>query len=93
MTDTEPAGAEAEVGLSLRRGTVAYQVRGAVGFLRDGIVTLAAMAIAFAAFDDITTGNETDFRQEYVALLLCLMWLLFVAVRLIRPRLGRRPLP
>ena len=86
MTDTEPAGAEAQVGLSLRRGTVAYQERGAVGFLRDGIVTLAAMAIAYAAFDDITTGNETDFRQEYLVLLVCLMWLMFVAVRLMRLR-------
>lgn len=74
MTDTEPAHT--------------LQVRSALPslFLRDGLVTIAVMAIAFAAFDDITTGNETDFRLEYRALLVCLMWLMFVAVRLMRLR-------
>lgn len=56
----------------------------AVALLRDGVVTFAALLLSFAAFDDITTGNETDFTLEYAALLVCAGWLLVVTFRLIR---------
>lgn len=56
----------------------------AVAPLRDGVVTLAALLLSFAAFDDITTGHETDFTLEYAALLVCAGWLLVVTFRLIR---------
>ena len=52
--------------------------------VRDGVVTVVALLLAFAAFDDITTGTETDFTTEYVALLICGGWLLFVTFRLFR---------
>jgi hypothetical protein len=55
-----------------------------VALLRDGAVTFAVLLLSFAAFDDITTGNETDLRLEYGALLVCTGWLLFVTFRLIR---------
>lgn len=56
----------------------------AVALLRDGTVSLAALLLSFAAFDDITTGKETDFTLEYGALLVTAGWLLFVTFRLIR---------
>jgi len=49
-------------------------------------VTLLATVTAFAAFDDITTGNETDYTYEYIGLIGCALWLLFVSVRLLRTR-------
>ena len=55
-----------------------------VGLLRDGMVTLAALMLAFAAFDDITTGTETNFTLEYAALLACAGWLASVTLRLLR---------
>jgi hypothetical protein len=56
----------------------------AVARARDGAVTLGALLLAFAAFDDITTGDETDFTVEYGALLACAGWLLCVTFRLMR---------
>ena len=56
----------------------------AVALLRDGVVTLAALMLAFAAFDDITTGTESNFTLEYAALLACAGWLLSVTLRLLR---------
>jgi hypothetical protein len=56
----------------------------AVSLLAAGAVTVAVLLLSFAAFDDITTGNETDFRLEYAALLVSAAWLFFVAFRLIR---------
>lgn len=47
-------------------------------------VTVAVLLLSFAAFDDITTGNETDLRLEYTMLLVGAGWLFFVALRLIR---------
>jgi hypothetical protein len=47
-------------------------------------VTFAALLLSFAAFDDITTGQETDFTLEYGTLLVCAGWLLFVTFRLSR---------
>lgn len=55
----------------------------AVALIRDGAVTFSALLLSFAAFDDITTGNETDFRLEYGTLLVCAGWLFFVTFRLI----------
>jgi hypothetical protein len=57
---------------------------GAVARMRDGAVSFAALLLSFAAFDDITTGTETDFTLEYGALLVCAGWLLFVTLELIR---------
>lgn len=56
----------------------------ALALLRDGVLTLAALLLSFAAFDDITTGRETGFTLEYGILLACASWLLFVTLRLIR---------
>src|SRR5688572_9968272 len=56
--------------------------------LREGSLTLVALLLAFAAFDDITTDNDTDFTVEYAALVVCAIWLMFVAFRLIQ---GSRP--
>ena len=55
----------------------------AISLLRDGAVTCVALLLSFAAFDDITTGNETDFTLEYGALLVSATWLLFVTFKLI----------
>jgi hypothetical protein len=56
----------------------------AVTRMRDGAVSVAALLLSFAAFDDITTGHETDFTLEYGALLVCAGWLLFMTLRLMR---------
>ena len=56
----------------------------AVALVRDGAVTFAALLLSLAAFDDITTGNETDFTLEYGALVVCAGWLFFLTFRLIR---------
>ncbi len=47
-------------------------------------ITLVALLLVFAAFDDITTDNATTFRVEYTFLIGCAGWLLFVAWSLIR---------
>jgi hypothetical protein len=63
----------------------------AVRLLRDAALTMAAVLLAWAAFDDITTDNATSFKVEYGGLILCAAWLLVLAVRLIRigrPALG-----
>lgn len=52
-------------------------------FLRDGVLSLVAVFLAFAAFDDITTDNATSFRVEYTFLAFCAAWFLAVAVRLL----------
>ena len=36
--------------------------------LRDAVVTIAALLLVFAAFDDITTDNATSFPLEYTIL-------------------------
>lgn len=56
----------------------------AVALIRDGALTFAALLLSFAAFDDITTGNEKDFTLEYGAVLVCTAWLFVVTFRLIR---------
>lgn len=60
------------------------------GFLRDGLISLAALLLVFAAFDDITTDDATRFTVEYTALVACAAWFGFVAVRV--TRFGRRTL-
>jgi hypothetical protein len=52
--------------------------------VRDGLVSLCALLLVVAAFDDITTDNATDFTAEYVALLLSAAWFGYVALRLTR---------
>ena len=52
--------------------------------LRDAVVTMAALVLVFAAFDDITTDNATSFPLEYTFLVAAAIWLFFVAVRLMR---------
>ena len=51
---------------------------------RDAVVTIAALLLVFVAFDDITTDNATSFPLEYTILVASTVWLLFVAVRLMR---------
>ena len=58
--------------------------------LSNAAITLVALLLVFAAFDDITTDNATTFRVEYTFLVGCAGWLLFVAWSLIRG--GHRPL-
>jgi hypothetical protein len=52
--------------------------------LRDAALTFVAVLLAFAAFDDITTGREPDFTTEYVVVLACAGVLLLVSIRLLR---------
>jgi hypothetical protein len=59
-------------------------------FLSHALISFAALLLVFAAFDDITTDNATQFTVEYAALAACAIWFAFVAVRLIR--LGYRTL-
>ena len=54
--------------------------------LRDAAITIAAVLLAFAAFDDITTDKDTSFTAEYSGLILCGAWLAVLAVRLLRGR-------
>src|SRR3954453_5848574 len=51
---------------------------------RDAVVTIAALLLVFAAFDDITTDNATSFPFEYTILVASAVWLLFIALRLMR---------
>jgi hypothetical protein len=59
---------------------------GAIRCFVDGVGTFAALLLAFAAFDDITTDNATTFRTEYTLLVGCAAWLALVAIRLLRTR-------
>jgi hypothetical protein len=56
---------------------------GALRCLRDGVVTVCALLLAYAAFDDITTDNATTFQFEYTLLLACAGWLFFLGLRLL----------
>ena len=57
---------------------------GALRCLRDGLVTVGVLLLAFAAFDDITTDNATAFTLEYTFLVACAGWLFFLGLRLLR---------
>ena len=50
----------------------------------NAAITLVALLLVFAAFDDITTDDATTFPVEYSFLVGCAGWLLFVAWSLIR---------
>ena len=52
--------------------------------LAYGLLTAVVLLLVFAAFDDITTDNDTDFRFEYSILIASAAWLLFLALRLVR---------
>ena len=54
---------------------------------RDALISVAALLLAFAALDDITTDTATSFTYEYIALVACAMW--FAALGLRRMRLTR----
>lgn len=58
--------------------------RASIGWLADAVITMAAVLLAYAAFDDITTDNATSFTFEYAGLAVCGAWLLVLALRLIR---------
>lgn len=60
----------------------------ALALIRDALITVAAVLLAFAAFDDITTGRQTDVTLEYAALIACAVWALLLGIRLLRR--GRR---
>ena len=55
-------------------------------FLGAAALTVIALLMAFAAFDDITTGNEPDFSGEYLAAAICGVCLLLVSIQLLRHR-------
>ena len=50
--------------------------------MREGLISLAAVVMAFLALDDITTDNATAFPVERTALGVCGVWFVFVAFRL-----------
>ena len=52
--------------------------------LVNAALTVVALLLVFAAYDDITTDNATTFRVEYTLLAGCAAWLFFVAWSLIR---------
>jgi hypothetical protein len=54
--------------------------------LRDAVVTVAAVGVAVAALDDITTDNALRFPVERTALAVCAAWFGFVAWRLVHGR-------
>jgi hypothetical protein len=53
-------------------------------FRRDAAITLAALLLAFAALDDITTDTATTFTVEWIALAVCGVWLAIVSWRVLR---------
>jgi hypothetical protein len=59
-----------------------HQARGVLR--RDGRVSLAALLLAFAVFDDITTDDSNSFRVEYSALIACAAWFAVLTLRLLR---------
>ena len=50
----------------------------------NAAITVVALLLVFAAFDDITTDNATTFYAEFTFLVGCAGWLLFVAWSLMR---------
>lgn len=54
----------------------------AIATVLEGVITGAAVLLAFGAFDDITTDNATSFATEYLCLSLCLVWMAVLVVRL-----------
>jgi peptidoglycan/LPS O-acetylase OafA/YrhL len=54
--------------------------------LRDAILTVAVVILAFLAFDDITTDSATSFPAERLTLAVCATWCVGLAWRLLRER-------
>jgi hypothetical protein len=54
------------------------------GLSRDAAITIAALLLVYAAFDDITTDTATSFRVEYALLVASAVWLLVISMRLMR---------
>jgi hypothetical protein len=52
--------------------------------LRDAVLTITAVLIAFAALDDITTDTAATFTVEWLGLGVCATWLLILSWRLLR---------
>lgn len=52
--------------------------------LRDAAVTLATVLLAFAAFDDITTDNDTNFTLEWACLAVSALSFANVSWRVLR---------
>ena len=59
---------------------------GGITLVRDAAITVVALLLVYAAFDDITTDNATAFPVEYSALAICAAWLAFLSARLWRNR-------
>jgi len=68
----------------MSRATLTAGNAGSHRLPRDAVVTIAVLLLVFAAFDDITTDDATSFPLEYTILIASAVWLLFVAVRLMR---------
>jgi hypothetical protein len=56
--------------------------RGRSNLVRNGLVTAAAVVLAFMALDDITTDLDQSFWLERSALAACECWFAFAAYRL-----------
>ena len=65
-----------------------HSFRGRSNLALDGLVMIAAVALAFMALDDITTDLDQSFWLERSALAACDCWLAIRAYRLFRT--GRR---
>jgi hypothetical protein len=55
-------------------------------FLREGLISLAAVVMAFGALDDITTDIARTFLVERMVLAACGGWFVFIAFRLWQQR-------
>lgn len=58
--------------------------------MRDSIITIVAVILAFSALDDISTDTDASFAVEYTALVICGIWFAYVSWR--THRRGRRSL-
>ncbi len=54
--------------------------------MKHAVGMAAAVVLAFAAFDDITTDRDTDFTVEYAVLAACALWLCVASIRLLSGR-------
>ena len=55
---------------------------------RNWIISIVALLLAYAAFDDIMTDNATSFTVEYTMLAACGAWFAFLAVKRLRRGAG-----
>ena len=52
--------------------------------MRDALLAIVALLIAYAALDDIKTGADTSFTLEWIALAVCGVILIGVGWRLVQ---------